>query len=411
MLPVAGPPVSDGAVLIGGDGRIVAVGPDADVPSPDEVPSHSLPDTVLLPGLINTHTHLELTGFADLAPDDDFPGWIRRLRHLKEERSREVYDAAAARGLQNCFAAGVTTIADTGDSGAVIRAIASVGGSGICYHEVFGPHPDQCGASLEHLQERLGELRAAAGGRARLGVSPHAPYTVSGPLYRASVAWARSQGLPIAIHLAESAAEANLVGKGTGPFAEAWETRGIPLPGNPLHGAGAWGRRTPTSWVDAFGVLGPDTLCIHGIRVDDQDLALVAARGAALAHCPLSNRRHGHGDAPLARYRAAGVRTGVGTDSVASVGVLDLFAEARAAAGLGGLDPGETLRLLTLDGARALGLDDEVGALVPGRYGDVIAVVGRAGTAAEAVRVAVSAEPASVVATVLGGRLVAGRLP
>jgi cytosine/adenosine deaminase-related metal-dependent hydrolase len=185
LIPVQGPPIEHGALLIDSDGRILAVGPDVSVPRPVDTPAEKFDDAVILPGLINTHTHLELTGFEHRVPEREFTAWIRRLRELKATRSSAEYLEAARRGVASCFASGVTTIADTGDSGAVIKALVEAGGSGIAYQEVFGPHPGQTEESLAGLQARVDELRPLTTDRVRIGVSPHAPYTVSGPLFRA----------------------------------------------------------------------------------------------------------------------------------------------------------------------------------------------------------------------------------
>jgi 5-methylthioadenosine/S-adenosylhomocysteine deaminase len=378
-LPIDAAPIPDAALLIGGDGRIAAVGPVASVPVPDNAQSLHLTDSVLLPGLVNAHTHLELTGFGERAPEREFREWILTIRRLKQARSPEEFLAAARRGLQECWDRGVTTIAETGDSGAVVEALAEAGGSGIVYHEVFGPHPDQFEESLAGLQQRIRELRARATGRVRLGVSPHAPYTVSGPLYSGVAAWAAAEQLPIAVHIAESPAELEFVTRHTGPFADGWTARGIPLLDDARHQASGHQPSgflplSPVRWLDLHGVLGPRTLCIHAVQLDQSDIRLLAERQVAIAHCPLSNARHGHGKAPLGPLLRAGLRVGVGTDSVASVGRLDLLAEARAARALADLSAGEALALCTLEGARAIGLEAEIGSLTPRKWGDVIAV-------------------------------------
>ena len=155
VLPIEGPALEHGALLIGADGRIAAVGPEAAVPRPADAVAEDFGDALLLPGLINTHTHLELTGLDGGEPELEFGAWIRRVREMKAARPPEAFLAAARRGLADCWAAGVTTVADTGDSGAVIEALAEAGGSGIAYQEVFGPHPDQRDASLRGLQEAV----------------------------------------------------------------------------------------------------------------------------------------------------------------------------------------------------------------------------------------------------------------
>ncbi len=395
VVPVGGPAIDHGAVLIRRDGRIDAVGPDALVPRPPDVPEERFPDGVLLPGLVNTHTHLELTGFDLGMPEPDFRSWIGRVRAGKEARTAEAFLAAAHRGLADCYATGATTVADTGDSGSVIQALAEAGGSGIAYQEVFGPHPAQAAESLAGLRRTVGELCRFAGGRVRLGLSPHAPYTVSGPLYAAVAAWASDDNLPLAVHLAESPAESELLARGTGRFADAWRERGIPLP----QGPGC----SPVEGLDRHGVLGERTLCIHVVQASPADLARLARKGCAVAHCPLSNAAHGHGAAPLAGFLEHGLRVGLGTDSVLSVGRLDLFAEARAAQRLAGLDAETTLVLCTLGGAVALGLESEIGSLEPGKWGDCVVLRSRPDAAGSPAERALQARREDVIATFVGG--------
>ncbi len=396
VLPIEAPPVEHGAVLVGADGRIVAVGPDSRVARPAGVSAEDFGDALLLPGLINTHTHLELTGMAGDPPEPEFASWIQHLRAAKAMVAPEAFLGAARRGLADCWAAGVTTVADTGDSGAVIQALAEAGGSGIAYQEVFGPHPDQCEESLLGLQQRVDVLSRFAVGRVRMGISPHAPYTVSGRLYRATGEWARAMDLPVAVHLAESPAESALLARAAGPFATAWRGRGIPMPA-PLG-------RTPVEWLDDHGVLSSRTLCIHVVQATALDVGRLAMAGAAVAHCPRSNRAHGHGDAPLAALLAARIRMGIGTDSVASVGELDLLAEARAASALAGLGPSRALALCTLDGARALGLDAEIGGLRAGKWGDCVVIRRRDGAPAAPEAMVLASGPRDVLATFVGGR-------
>lgn len=397
VLPVVGPPIERGALLIGADGRVVALGPEDAVPRPPGVPAEEFRDALLLPGLINSHTHLELTGLEGPPPQPGFAAWIRRVRLLKAGRTPEEFLAAARQGIIACRGAGVTTIADTGDSGAVIRALAEAGGSGIAYHEVFGPHPGQLEKSLSGLQRQVEASGAFAVGRVRIGVSPHAPYTVSGPLYRATAAWAADVGLPLATHVAESPAESALLARGEGAFADAWRGRDIPLP-EPRG-------RTPIEWLDDHGVLGERTLCIHAVQVTPGDIDRVARTGTAVAHCPRSNRAHGHGAAPLGRFLEHGVRVGLGTDSVLSVGEPDLMAEARAARALAALDAASALRLCTLDAARALGLEAEIGSLRTGGWGDCVVILPPTLAAGLApAEQALASGRRNVLATYVGGR-------
>ena len=397
LIPVEGSPIEHGALLIGSNGRVQAVGPDASVPRPPEVAAEDFGEAVILPGLINTHTHLELTGFAGRVRQPDFPAWIRQLRELKTTRTAAEYVEAARRGLAACYAGGVTTIADTGDSGAAIQVLAEAGGSGVAYQEVFGPDPAQVEDSLRGLRDRVTCLRRWSGNRVRIGVSPHAAYTVSGPLFGAVAAWSQDESLPLAVHAAESPAETEFLASGSGPFAEAWEARGISLP----RPSGL----SPVAWLAQHGVLTERTLCIHAVQLDQADINRLAESGAAVAHCPLSNQAHHHGSAPLETMLQAGIPVGLGTDSEVSVGRLDLLAEARAARSLARLTADAVIDLCTLGGAHALGVAGETGSLRIGKWGDCVVIGAREaaedGSPAELV---LASSPADVLLTCLGGR-------
>jgi 5-methylthioadenosine/S-adenosylhomocysteine deaminase len=361
VYPVSGPVVVDGAVLVGDDGRIAQVGPDRDVPRPggaETIDSNGL----VMPGLVNLHTHLELTALGGSIEDDDFSAWIRHLRDAKDTMSVEAFRLSAEQGVRDAWTWGTTTVADTGDSGAVVDALTSLGGRGVYYQEVFGPHPDQADEALAGLERTYEALVQRAGAAVVVGVSPHAPYTVSRPLYRLVAERAAGENIPVAVHIAESQAEADLVERGTGPFAAAWKQRGIP----PIQRA-----RSPIALLEETGVLHPGLLAIHAVRADTPDLELLRDRGCSVALCPVSNVRHGHGAPALRALRGAGLALGIGTDSVASVGSLDLFREMRAARDLGGMTAEEVIELGTIGGARALGMDSQVGSLEEGKWADL----------------------------------------
>jgi cytosine/adenosine deaminase-related metal-dependent hydrolase len=382
-------------MLVGADGRIEAVGLDQEVPRPSDAPADEFQDAILLPGLINTHTHLELTGLEGRVAEPDFSLWIRRLREVKSTRRPEDYMAAARQGLAECYAAGVTTVADTGDSGAVLPALVEADGSGIVYQEVFGPDPSQLDESMKGLRLRVRELSRLATRRVRVGVSPHAAYTVSGALFREVAAWSRSERLPLAVHVAESRAETQFLQSGSGPFAQAWRDRRIPLP----ESQGS----SPIAWLEKHNVLSPMTLCIHAVQAGAEDILRLARAGSAVAHCPLSNRAHGHGTAPVAAMLKEGVRVGLGTDSVVSVGRLDLLAEARLAGELIPLGPEQQLELCTLGGARALSLAAELGSLEAGKWADCAVVLTSRGAGGPEEKVMKSA-PDQVLRTYIGGK-------
>lgn len=348
----------------------------------------------MLPGFVNVHTHLELTGLRDHAPEDDFVAWIQRIRVLKEETDRAAYVAAARVGLREAWRHGTTTVADTGTSGATVAALRELGGRGIYYQEAIAPDAAVADRALARYAEELGALRAQATAAVRIGASPHAPYTVSAPLLRGVADLARRERLPLAMHVAESRAETAFVTAQAGAFAELWRARGLALPER---------ARSAVAYVERAGLLGPDCLAIHVVQVDADDVARLAATDTGVAACPRSNRRHGHGDPPLAALRTAGVRVGLGTDSVASVGSLDLLAEARAAAEIAGISADEAVALLTIGGARALGMEREIGSLEPGKWADLCVVAAGAGAGRDGADAVLRAGPDAIVATYVAG--------
>jgi cytosine/adenosine deaminase-related metal-dependent hydrolase len=205
-----------------------------------------------------------------------------------------------------------------------------------------------------------------------VGVSPHAPYTVSDELFRATTALARELNVPMAIHVAESALEHDLIASGTGGFADGLRRRSIPV---------APRARTPIALLESLGVLEARPLLIHCVRVDEDDIRAIAGAHCAVAHCPASNAKLGHGIAPLDELLAAGIPVGLGSDSMASNNRMDLLEEARLAllsqrARLGSHetpDAAEMLELATIGGAAAIGLDHVVGTLEPGKQADLAA--------------------------------------
>ena len=243
----------------------------------------------------------------------------------------------------------------------------------------------------------------------QVGVSPHAPYSVSAELFSAVAEYARVEGLPVAVHIAESAAEQRLVADGDGPFAEALQARGI---ATPARGG------SPVALLEHTGLLQLAPLLIHCVRADASDIERIRAAGARVAHCPVANARLGHGVAPVPEMLDAGVTVGIGTDSVASNNRLDLLEEARIAQlvqrtrllSATVLPAHRLLTLVTIDGARALGLEDRIGTLDPGKDADLCGI-SLAGAHARPVldpvaALFMSARAPDVMLTVVRGRVI-----
>jgi len=349
VLPVEGAPIRDGAVAIRDDGRIGAVGPVAELGAGTR---HD--GCVILPGFVNAHTHLEYAVYAGFGDGSAFPDWIRTHVQRKELLDVGGMEDVARLGASECLASGVTTVGDASYSGAAATACAELGLRAIVYLEVFGAGTDHIAERFEANRERVGGLPE----RVEIGISPHAPYTCSLELYEACA----SLGVPLATHLAESEVEREWTRSGVGPLPSV--------------------RPTSIRELAAHGVLSPRLVAAHGVHLDPEEIALLAEHGVGLAHCPRSNAGLGCGVAPLADLLAAGVRVGIGTDSPASAPSFDFFDELRAAVLLArarerrpdALTAAQALELGTLGAARALGLEAEVGSLVPGKRADVIVV-------------------------------------
>ena len=405
ICPVTGPPVPDGAILIDGSRIVDVVGT-----VPDGVSVESFDGCAIVPGFVNTHIHLELTLLRGFLENLSIFDWIRRLTRTKYDHLSDAdLRISAELGVVECLQAGVTTVGEVTDVGAGWAAMNRFGLRGIAYQEVFGPAEETASEAVKALRQKLDTLRPTESPSCRVGVSPHAPYTVSAGLYQQVGQLARRENLPIAVHLAESGAEGDFVRLGRGPFAEHLRSRGIPVTGRNM---------SPITYLDSLDVLGPESLVIHAIDCDVDDVGRLKENGVGIAHCPKSNLKLGHGIAPLTEFLDANIPVGLGTDSVASNNAVDMFEEMRAAAFLQRNRSGdattvnarEALHLATLGGARALGMENDVGSLEAGKLAD-LAVVDFAEAALQPVydpvaTMVYSANRKNVVATFLGGQRV-----
>jgi 5-methylthioadenosine/S-adenosylhomocysteine deaminase len=366
---VTSPPEANGIVAVEGD-RIAYVGSATDAPAGDDV---DLGDVILTPGLVNAHCHLELTAMRGFLEDLDFRRWILRLTSARAAVfDRDALLDAARFGVEEGLRAGITTFADTSESAVGLQAMREAAVRGIVFQEVFGPDPSQCARSIADLREKIGGLRYLETPLVRVGVSPHAPYTVSDDLFRATAALARELNLPVAVHVAESELETQLVATGSGGFADGLRRRGIDV---------APRAESPIALLQACGVLDARPLLIHCIRVNAADVERIASSSSSVAHCPISNAKLGHGVAPLLDLLAAGIPVGLGSDSMASNNRMDLLEEARiallaqrAVSRLGDApEAADMIDLATIAGARALGLDAQIGSLETGKQADLAA--------------------------------------
>ncbi len=395
VLPMTGPPIADGEVAVAG-GVVVAVGRDlARSPAvqgnahdqleaqgfgPDQRLAvqgfaYADHDGVLMPGLVNAHTHLVYgPAFADLATSGlPFDQWITELLPRRRAMTAaELVEQARASALL-CLARGTTAVADVVSHVDTLPVLAEVGLGGVAYYELAG-------ADGAVWSERRARWESELAGHGTAGISPHTLYTLDDDVIRDLVALARREGRRLHPHLAETVSESEFVLTGTGPYAALNERFALAMT---LAGAGAG--LSPTAHLDALGGLGPDVHVAHGVHVDAQDRKTLRRNDSAVALCARSNATLGAGRAPVAAYRAEGNPVAVGTDSLASSPDLDVLAELRALERLArdqGSDPtglAEWLvRAATIGGAHALGI--AAGTLTPNARADLVVVQGEDST-------------------------------
>jgi cytosine/adenosine deaminase-related metal-dependent hydrolase len=354
VLPVEGAPIAYGAVAIE-DGRIAAVG------TIDELgPGERFPEAVILPGFVNAHTHLEYAVYAGFGDGLSFAPWISKHVERKQRLERADMEAIARLGAAECLRSGITTVGDLAFAGASASACADLGLRAIVYLEVFGTDAAHAMRRFDEKREYVGD---ALSERVRLGVSPHAPYTCSTEVYAACL----DLGLPVATHLNESQDELDWLLRGEGPWQPLAEMLVEPYGRSGIHA------------LAEAGLLDERVVAAHCVKVDEEEIGLLAGHGVAAAHCPRSNALLGCGMAPLEALRDAGLRVGVGTDGVSSVPSHDFFEELRTlvwvararAERADAISATEALELATIGGARALGLERETGSLVPGKRADL----------------------------------------
>jgi len=357
VLPAAGKPIEDGALLVA-EGRIVAIGQFS------ELQHHAAElfdygDAILLPPLVNAHCHLELTDFLEWAvacgegaEPTSFVGWIQRLVRIRRALGSAPLPTSLRHGIAQLLSAGTGAVGDIVSwlPGVPILAESPLHGRLFC--ETIGLTPERFMPLLAEASAVASSLSSPQTG----GLSPHAPYTLSTAHLKAAVA----SGLPLTIHCAESHEETAFIHSSSGPLADE------------LYPAAGWSELvpphsglSPVAWLDAQGALGPRTLLVHGVQVNEEDVALIAQRGCHVVLCPRSNARLGVGLAPIDLYCRHGVPLSLGTDSLASNYSLSLWDEiAFARKVYPQLSPSRLLDLAMVGGARAL--EVEMGLLKPG---------------------------------------------
>jgi cytosine/adenosine deaminase-related metal-dependent hydrolase len=337
-------------------------------PDPGPWTLTDLGDSVILPGLVNAHTHLELSWMAGrVPPKPAMDQWIRSLMAVRaegpaggpDEVSKAALDAATS-----MFECGTVLVGDISNTLMTPGLIAASGLRGVVFHELIGfaaMDPDRI---VREAEARLEEHRTLP---LEFAVVAHAPYSVSPDLIAAIARAPRTA--PLAIHLGESAEEMTFIATGQGPIRAMLEHLGV------WNGTWPVPACDPAEYVDRLGYLQPGTLVVHGVKFDAAAIARLHDRGAVLVSCPRSNTWVGSGAPPLAAYYRAGVPVAFGTDSLASVSTLNLFDELAEARRIAPDVPASLLvESATRRGAEALGLGDEYGTIEVGKRAALISV-------------------------------------
>lgn len=366
ILPIDQPPIRDGVIEVG-DGIIRSIQPDFRRPMPG---SRDLGNVALLPGLVNAHTHLELSWLRGrVPPANRFTDWVKTLVAIRRGTEQAITPEVVAPvrdAIGELRASGTVAVGDITNSLAAVEPMLDAGLRGVVFHELLG-FQERDGALVESTRE--GRAAAARGG-VRVSLAPHAPYSTSVELFKAIRHAVNQSDCPImSVHLGESVEEVELLATGSGPWRGMLETIGVWRDDWEIPGCG------PVQFLDRHGVIDSRTIVVHGVQFDAAALARLAEIGATLVTCPRSNRWVGAGYPPVERFYQSGVPVAVGTDSLASVEDLNLFSELKT---MRWLAPQVAARQLlasaTMIGARALGLDAEIGTLTPGKAAEIIAV-------------------------------------
>ncbi len=375
IIPGNADPIADGAVVVDG-ALVVDVGKAADV-----LPRHAGAPVdrvrgVVLPGLINAHTHVELSALRGRAPGGaGFVPWVDRMLDARGEVPPEHDAGAIQQAVEALHASGTAAVGEVTNSLVAVRALARRGIGGTVFHEVFGVHKEPLEARVAAMPRAVEETVGSwPGPDLAYAPAPHTLYTTQRAVVERLVREARDRGVRTTVHLCEHPAERSFLERGAGPLVVFFERR-LKLP----EGGVPWPGKSPVAYADDLGALGPHVLAVHLADARSEELDLVARRGAPVVFCPRSNLYIETRLPPLIAALAAGIVPALGTDSLASNASLDVLAEARALADrFPGVAAKDLVRMATWQGAQALERPD-LGRIARGAKPGLVAIEGDPG--------------------------------
>jgi aminodeoxyfutalosine deaminase len=364
VVPIAAPPVRDGWVTVR-NGHVIAVG-SGPMPSSPNIDVIELGRVAILPGLVNAHTHLELSSlWGRVPPAASLVEWVSKLIATRAASAPDD-GTAIATAILDMEEAGTAAVGDIANTLASIAPLANSRLSAVVFRELLGFNAADPVGMVSRVRAEIAQLPPAP--RVRVTLAPHAPYSVSPALMRAIADDPETASGPSSVHLGESADEMQFLQAGEGPFRALLDRLGSWNPSWDIPRCG------PAEYLSRVGVLSPRLLAVHGVKLDDAELRTLAAHGTTLVTCPRSNVWVGSGNPPIARFYASGVRVAIGTDSLASATDLNLFSELALMHHLAPeIPPAQLLASATREGARALGFDD-LGAVTAGARARLITV-------------------------------------
>lgn len=378
ILPIAAAPIRDGWVATD-NGRVVALGTRqtgkwAQARSPGDASGVEveLGSVAVLPGLVNAHTHLELSWMRGLARGQErFPDWIRSViagRRAGSPGGEASVRLAIREAIDECRRYGTVLVGDVANTVMTREALATSELHAVIFRELIGFNSSRASALVDEAMAELANQAPAP--NVRMTLAAHAPYSVSPALFRAIKEAQRRDGVvPSSVHLGESADELTFLEHGGGQWQRLLEELGA---WDPTWVAPAC---EPAEYLDRLGFLDDRLLCVHGVHLNEVALQRLARRGATLVTCPRGNRLTGAGSPPVRTFYESGVRVAVGTDSLASVPDLNLFSELAELHQLAPEVPARTLlESATWQGARALGWSADFGTIEAGKRAALIAV-------------------------------------
>jgi aminodeoxyfutalosine deaminase len=391
--------LQDAAVHVCDPGRICRVEPWSKAESGPDVDVIDWGPAVLMPGLVNAHTHLELTRLHnELTGLGSFTQWLSEVVRRRRDWNDEDYAASVRKGAQMALASGTTLVGDITASGVSGPALSGHKLRRVLFEETLGLAPAAAGAVLATLKTRLDRL--ASDPLLTHGVSPHAPYSVSPDLFRAVADLARSSSLPLAIHLAETRAETEFLLSGTGEFREFLSRLGVLPEGWQPPGLG------PVQYLASLGLLPQSPVLIHCNYLDAASIARIFQCRCSVVYCPRSHAFFGHDRHPVRELLDAGINVALGTDSLASNDSLSMLEEIRfLCRHRKDLRTEEILRMATLNGAAALHFGGKLGRLRRGFWADMTVLGLSEKVGAKCLGTQILEGAGDCIATIVGGEV------